>query len=180
MHLSAEAHYATPGLSFDTSTEKGSPFAYHVYGTAYLEATVDRLLGNYRIDSVKIVHDGGGSVDQLIDRGQIEGGLAQGIGWMTLEEIRYDEGGRILTATPGTYKVPDLFSAPERVEVEFLPNEERKHGLLNAKAVGEPPFLYGIGAYFALRNAVETGAPCTIHRTPLTPEYMFSILEREE
>ncbi len=186
VHLSAEAHYATPGIYFDSKTEKGVPFAYHVYGTAYAEVTIDRLLGTYRIDRVQIVHDGGANVDRLIDRGQVEGGLLQGIGWLTGEEMIYDSAGRPLTATAGTYKVPDLFSTPSVVEIEFLESEVEPATLLNAKAVGEPPFMYGIAAYFALRKAAEgavaqtaepvADAACAGHRAPLTPERVMELL----
>jgi xanthine dehydrogenase large subunit len=85
--LSEHSHYATPGLNFDQTKEKGHPFAYHVFGTAITVVTVDCLRGIYEFDAVKIVHDFGSSMNELIDRGQIEGGLVQGMGWMTMEEI---------------------------------------------------------------------------------------------
>lgn len=95
--LSAQAHYATPHLSFDMQTEKGGPFAYHVYGCAAIEVTIDCLRGRYQLDSIKIIHDIGQSLAPEIDRGQIEGAVVQGLGWMTMEEIRYDETGSLLS-----------------------------------------------------------------------------------
>lgn len=92
--LSAHAHYATPRLSFDRTKEQGNPFAYHVYGYAAVEVTLDCLRGTYHIDNVSIVHDAGESLAQDIDRGQIEGAVVQGLGWMTLEEIVHDSEGR--------------------------------------------------------------------------------------
>jgi xanthine dehydrogenase large subunit len=120
VQLSAEAHYSTPDLHFDKSVEKGRPFAYHTYGTAYFEAEVDRLLGTYRIEKAYVVHDLGRSINPLIDLGQVEGGMVQGIGWLTMEEMRYDETGRPLTATAGTYKIPDISFAPLDMKVQFL------------------------------------------------------------
>ena len=172
VHLSAEAHFATPELFFDKETEKGNPFAYHAYGTAYIEASVDRLLGTYDIDNVLIVHDIGESINETIDLGQIEGGLAQGIGWLTMEEMRYAPDGTPVTATAGTYKVPDMGSSPGNIETEFLPDAGNPKAVLNSKAVGEPPFMYGIGAYFAIMKAAGIKNPKYI--APLTPEQLLS------
>ncbi len=174
--LSALAHYATPGLAFDQATGKGSPFRYHVFGAALVEAEVDTLLGTGRIQRVTLVHDLGESLDELTDRGQIEGALVQGIGWMTTEEIRHDAHGRLVSDTLATYKVPDLPAAPE-IEVNLLsvPNPE---GLLHGKAVGEPPLVYGLGAFFALQDAIASHTPAAADAftTPLTPERIFGLL----
>jgi len=175
VHLSAEAHYATPDLHFDKEKEKGRPFAYHAYGTAYLEATVDRLLGTYRLDLVQIVHDSGRNINRLVDLGQVEGGLAQGIGWMTLEEMRYSSSGQPLTATAGSYKVPDISSAPAKIDCEFLQDADNPQAVLNSKAVGEPPFMYGIAAWFALQMAA--GFTTTDYSAPMTPEKLFMSLK---
>src|SRR5207248_6954996 len=103
--LSEHAHYATPDVHFDGTKEKGHPFAYHVYGTAITVVTVDCLRGIYEFDAVKIVHDFGSTMNPIIDRGQIEGGLVQGIGWMTMEEIIYDKDGKLRSNALSTYKV---------------------------------------------------------------------------
>jgi xanthine dehydrogenase large subunit len=138
--LSAQAHYATPGLFFDTEHEQGHPFAYHVYGAAIIEATVYGLRGAYRVDRVAVVHDVGLSLAPEIDRGQVEGGIVQGIGWLTAEELRYDPQGRLLTNSFSTYKPPDIHAVPD-IDVEFLENAPEPAGLLEAKSVGEPPVL---------------------------------------
>ena len=91
VNLSEHAHYATPGINFDWATAKGHPFAYHVYGTAIVGVTVDCLRGRYEVDYVKCCHDFGTSMNTSVDYGQIEGGIVQGIGWMTMEEVVYDE-----------------------------------------------------------------------------------------
>jgi xanthine dehydrogenase large subunit len=174
--LSALAHYATPGLSFDHTTNQGEPFRYHVFGAALVEAEVDVLLGTGRIERVTLVHDNGESLDELTDRGQIEGALVQGIGWMTTEEVRRDAKGRLLTDTLATYKVPDLPDAPE-IDVHLL-GELNPLGLLNSKAVGEPPLVYGLGAFFALQDAIASYAPgaAGVFTAPLTAERIFCLL----
>ncbi len=170
--LSEKAHYATPKIGFDKKTEKGSPFAYHVYGTAIITATVDCLRGKYEIDAVHIAHDFGKSMNPAIDYGQVEGGLVQGIGWMTMEEVAYDADGRLLSNALSTYKIPDLFAAPKQIDISPLQYEGHEMAILKSKAVGEPPLMYGIGAYFALQNAMRAFAPeiKPVFHAPLTPE----------
>lgn len=157
--LSEKGHYATPEIWFDKSKEKGHPFAYHVYGTAYTEAKVDTLRGIYDIETVEIIHDFGKSMNFLLDKGQVEGALIQGIGWLTIEEIKYDSNGKLLSNALSTYKVPDINSVPKNVTVEALDTEGHKNAILKSKAVGEPPFIYGIGAYFAVLNAIKAFNP---------------------
>jgi xanthine dehydrogenase large subunit len=170
--LTENAHYATPIIHFDKTKEKGHPFAYHVYGTAILTTTVDCLRGTYEFDSVKIIHDFGKSMNLGIDLGQIEGGLIQGIGWMTMEEISYAANGRLLSNALSTYKVPDVYSVPKEVEVIPLETEGNDMAVLKSKAVGEPPLMYGIGAYFAIQNAIRAFNPEYKMRfhAPMTPE----------
>jgi len=170
--LSEHAHYATPGIHFDPTKEKGHPFAYHVYGTAIVTATLDCLRGRYVIDAVKVVHDFGVSMNPLIDRGQIEGGIVQGLGWMTMEEVIYDEKGRLRSNTLSTYKVPDIYAVPEEISIEPLHTQRDNLAIFRSKAVGEPPLMYGIGAYFALRQAIRAFNPSANlpFSAPLTPE----------
>jgi xanthine dehydrogenase large subunit len=170
--LSENAHYATPIIHFDKSKEKGHPFAYHVYGTAITTVTLDCLRGVYEIDSVKIVHDFGKSMNLGIDIGQVEGALAQGIGWMTMEEIAYGNDGRLLSNALSTYKVPDIFSAPKTVETIPLEIDGNEMAIQKSKAVGEPPLMYGIGTYFAIQNAVKAFNKKykPKYHSPLTPE----------
>lgn len=178
INLSAQAYYATPGIYFDRTKEKGKPFAYHVFGTALTEITLDCLRGTYEIDSVLLVHDGGKSLNLLIDRGQAEGGLLQGIGWMTMEELIYSKEGQLLTDTSGTYKIPDIKSTPGTVEVHFLEDSDNPRAVLSSKAIGEPPFMYGIGTYFAIFNAMKAFRPDKeiFFESPLTPEKVLRYL----
>ena len=172
INLSAKGHFATPKIHFNTRTSKGHPFAYHVYGTAILICTVDCLRGNYEFDSVRIVHDFGASMNKGVDLGQIEGGLAQGIGWMTLEELIYDTKGRLKSGNLANYKIPDIYSVPKEVEVDYLETRGADLAILKSKAVGEPPLMYGIGAYFALYNAILAFNPSTRlpYSAPMTAE----------
>lgn len=170
--LSEHGHYATPDIYFDKTKEKGHPFAYHVYGTAITEVTVDCLRGTYEIDAVKLVHDFGSSMNPIIDRGQIEGGLVQGIGWMTMEEIVYDSNGKLRSNALSTYKIPDIYSVPKEISIEFLQTQKDNLAIFRSKAVGEPPLMYGIGAFFALRNAIKNfnAAAKPAFDAPMTPE----------
>ncbi|MEO5891239.1 MAG: molybdopterin cofactor-binding domain-containing protein [Ferruginibacter sp.] len=170
--LSEHAHYSTPGIHFDKTLEKGHPFAYHVYGTAITTVTVDCLRGIYEVDSVKLVHDFGSSMNKIIDLGQIEGGVVQGIGWMTMEEVVYDQEGRLRSNALSTYKVPDIYSVPKKIAVEFLETQKDNQAIFRSKAVGEPPLMYGIGTYFALRNAIKNFNPTfrPEFNAPMTPE----------
>lgn len=153
--LSEHGHYATPGVHFDNTVEKGHPFAYHVYGTAITTVTIDCVRGIYEVDAVRMVHDFGTTMNPIIDRGQIEGGLVQGIGWMTMEEIVYDKEGRLRSNALSTYKVPDIYSVPRQMELHFLETKNDNLAIFRSKAVGEPPLMYGLGTFFALRNAIK-------------------------
>jgi xanthine dehydrogenase large subunit len=174
--LSAQAHYATPRIHFDRETEKGEPFAYHVYGSAVVEATVDCLRGTYTIDRVGMVHDAGRSLNPVVDMGQLEGGLVQGIGWMTMEELLFADGLN-LTDTLSTYKIPDILCTPE-IEGHFLEDADNPNAVMHSKAIGEPPFMYGIGAYFALLDAMRAFRPDleTFFHAPMTPERVLMYL----
>lgn len=176
--LSELAHYTPPGIHFDATKEKGHPFAYHVYGTSLTTVTIDCMRGTYEVDSVKVVHDFGSSMNTLIDMGQCEGGIVQGIGWMTMEEIVYDKEGRLRSNALSTYKVPDIYSVPKQISIHPLETDKENLAVFRSKAVGEPPLMYGIGAYFALRNAVKAFNPSAdiSYDAPMTPEKVLMSL----
>ncbi len=170
--LTENGHYATPLIHFDKAKEKGHPFAYHVYGVAATTITLDCLRGTYEVDKVLIIHDFGNSINPVIDQGQIEGALVQGIGWMTLEEVVFDKKGKLLSNSLSTYKVPDIYAAPKVIECTPLETEGPELAVLKSKAVGEPPFLYGIGVFFAIQNAIKefNKEYKPDYDAPLTPE----------
>ncbi len=176
--LSEAGHYATPEIHFDKSKEKGHPFAYHVYGTAITTVTLDCLRGQYTVDSVEIIHESGKSFNPGLDMAQVEGAVVQGIGWMTMEEVVYNEKGKLLSDSLSTYKIPDIHSAPGVISVRFHESDEPTLAIMGSKAVGEPPLMYGIGTYFALRNAMKAFRPELepVFDAPLTPEKILMAL----
>lgn len=176
--LSEVGHYSTPIIHFDKSIEKGHPFAYHVFGAASVLVQLNTITGVYEIEEVNIIHDFGNSMNLILDKGQVEGALAQGIGWMTLEELDWDEKGRLLANSLSKYKVPDIFAATKSVKMEALKTEGPELAILKSKAVGEPPFMYGIGAYFALQNAIKAfNAQYEFKfNAPFTPEKVLMAL----
>ncbi|MFZ1678496.1 MAG: molybdopterin cofactor-binding domain-containing protein, partial [Saprospiraceae bacterium] len=181
VNLSEHAHYATPGVHFDWTIAKGHPFAYHVYGTAIVQVTLDCLRGIYEVDFVKGVHDYGKSMNALIDHGQIEGGIVQGIGWMTMEELVYDAFGKLRSNALSSYKIPDIYSVPHTIDIKSLSTTRENLAIFSSKAVGEPPLMYGIGAYFAIRDAVrafnKNASP--EYDAPFTPEKVLLNLYAE-
>lgn len=174
--LSCHDFYATPNVYHDQSTEKGRPFAYYSYAVSVTQVTLDCVRGTYQIDSVDIVQDVGQSLSKTIDLGQIEGAVVQGIGWATLEQLRRDASGRVITLA-NAYKIPDIKFGPKRWTVSLLANSNNPFAVSNSKAVGEPPFVHGLGAYFAILDALravrkDLPAPAL----PLTPEKVFMYL----
>lgn len=171
INLSETGHYSTPIIHFDSKKGVGHPFAYHVYGTAVLTTKVDCLRGTYEMEEVQIIHDFGKSMNPVIDTGQAEGAVVQGIGYVTMEELAYDKSGRLLSNSLSTYKVPDIYSAPKVLVIKPLKAAGHKLAILKSKAVGEPPLMYGLGAYFAIRNAVRAFNPdFDAFDAPITPE----------
>ena len=170
--LSAHGFFTPANIWFDKSIEKGRPFTYHVYGCGIFEVTVDCLRGTYDIDAVHLVHDLGRPMNERVDMGQIEGGLAQGLGWMTMEDLQYGANGQLLSGALASYKVPEVYFTPKQLNVTLLEDADNPHAPYGSKAVGEPPLLYGIGVFFALRNALQAYRPqrqLGFH-APMTPE----------
>ena len=117
-------------------------------------------------------------MNEIVDRGQCEGGIVQGIGWMTMEEIIFDKEGKLRSNALSTYKVPDIYSVPKEIQLHFLNTKKDNLAILHSKAVGEPPLMYGIGAFFALRNAIKTFNPSArpSFSSPMTPEKVLMSL----
>jgi xanthine dehydrogenase large subunit len=180
-NLSSQAQYAVPGIYFDRTINKGKPFAYYAIGSAVIEVTLDCLRGLYEFDSVKVVHDYGKSFSFIVDRGQTEGAIMQGLGWMTIEEVIYNKKGKLITDALSTYKVPDIHFTPKEIEIEFLESVENAAGIKGSKAIGEPPLMYGIGAFFAILNAMKAFNPDKEYKmsAPITPEKVLCELYSE-
>jgi xanthine dehydrogenase large subunit len=180
--LFAHGFYRTPEIHFDPATGRGRPFYYFAYGAAVSEVEVDGFTGDYRLLRTDIVQDVGDSVAAVIDRGQIEGGFIQGVGWLTIEELLWAKDGRLATAGASTYKLPSWSELPATFHVTFLPRATQPGVVFGSKAVGEPPLMLAISVREALRAAVgafaaqaaDSGdtAPITFG-SPATPERIF-------
>jgi xanthine dehydrogenase large subunit len=178
--LFATGHYATPDIHFDKEKGTGKPFHYFAFGAAVCEVEVERWTGQYRFRRVDILHDVGDSISPLVDRGQIEGGFIQGLGWLTTEELVWSESGVLQTAGASTYKLPTLGECPDDFRVELLKRAHEPGVVHGSKAVGEPPLMLAISAREALREAVAAfGAGGAIElASPATPEAVFWAIER--
>jgi xanthine dehydrogenase molybdopterin binding subunit/xanthine dehydrogenase small subunit len=152
--LSASGFYRTPGIGYDRSKGRGRPFYYFAYGAAVTEVEVDGYTGMKRVLAVDILHDVGESLNPGVDRGQIEGGFVQGMGWLTGEELRWNDKGRLLTHSASTYQIPSIGDAPERFNVELLPQAAQSGVIHGSKAVGEPPLMLAISVREAIRDAI--------------------------
>jgi xanthine dehydrogenase large subunit len=178
--LFAQGYYRTPGIHFDQKAGQGEPFHYFAFGAAVTEVEVDGFTGEHRVLRVDILQDVGDSVSPLIDRGQVEGGFVQGLGWLTLEELLWDAQGRVATAGASTYKLPSWSELPEVFQVNFLERASEPGVIFGSKAVGEPPLMLAISAREALRDAIGAFGPGGIVAldSPLTPERIYWAIEK--
>ncbi|MCZ4256701.1 xanthine dehydrogenase molybdopterin binding subunit [Sulfitobacter sp. G21635-S1] len=182
VHLSAAGFYKTPKIHWDRDTGTGRPFYYYAYGAACSEVTVDTLTGEYRVERTDILHDVGRSLNPIIDKGQVEGAFIQGMGWLTTEELWWDDKGQLRTHAPSTYKIPLASDRPRVFNVELATwSENRENTIKRSKAVGEPPFMLGISVFEALSHAVASVADyktCPRLDAPATPERVLMAIER--
>ncbi len=158
--LSATGYYATPDIHWDRAAGRGKPFHYFAYGAAATEVEVDSFTGMMRVLRADILHDAGDSINEGVNRGQIEGGFVQGMGWLTTEELKWDNQGRLLTHSPDTYKLPSVGDTPQIFNVTLLKKAAQKGVIFGSKAVGEPPLMLAISVREAIRDAVASfGVP---------------------
>jgi xanthine dehydrogenase large subunit len=183
--LFAAGYYRTEGLTWDATVFRGTPFKYFAYGVAAAEVEVDGFTGAYRTRRVDVVHDVGDSLSPLVDLGQIEGGFVQGVGWLTLEDLRWDTSdgdgrGRLTTQAASTYKLPSFSEMPEDFRVAMLEQAHEEGAVYGSKAVGEPPLMLAFSVREALRQACAAfGPPGTSVElsSPATPEAVYWALE---
>ncbi|MCL4107690.1 UNVERIFIED_CONTAM: hypothetical protein GTU68_022151 [Idotea baltica] len=181
--LSATGYYKTPKVAWDRIAGQGRPFLYFAYGAAVSEVIIDRLTGENRILRTDILHDVGASLNPALDIGQIEGAYVQGAGWLTTEELVWDDEGRLRTHAPSTYKIPACGDRPDIFNVTLWDRENQEDTIYRSKAVGEPPFMLGISAFLALSDAV---AACGTHgiypdlTAPATAENILASISRVE
>jgi len=183
--LSAEGFYATPDIHWDGAKMTGRPFFYYTYGAAVAEVVIDTLTGENRCLRVDIVQDCGASLNPVIDLGQIEGAFVQGMGWLTCEELWWDESGRLRTVGPSTYKIPGSRDVPPEFNVELLENTPNpENTIFRSKATGEPPLMLSIAVWLALRDAVSSmsgGKLAANLDAPATPEaVLFAVEDMKE
>jgi xanthine dehydrogenase large subunit len=178
--LFAEGFYRTPDIHFDRVTGRGTPFHYFAFGAAVSEVEVDRFTGDYRVRRVDILQDVGDSISPVIDRGQVEGGFLQGVGWLTLEELLWDDHGRLATAGASTYKLPSWSEMPPDFRVSFLQDARQSAVIFGSKAVGEPPLMLAISVREAIREAVAAfgAGEVVTFDSPATPERVFFAVRR--
>ncbi len=178
VQLSAAGFYKTPKIHYCRETASGRPFYYFANGAAVSEVIIDTLTGEYKLLRTDIIHDVGRSINPAVDVGQIEGGYVQGVGWLTCEELRWDEHGRLLTDGPATYKIPAIADAPPIFNVRLLENAANAEAtIFRSKAVGEPPLMLAISAWCAIRDAVASLADhriCPKLNAPATPEEILN------
>ncbi|MEM7608354.1 MAG: xanthine dehydrogenase molybdopterin binding subunit, partial [Myxococcota bacterium] len=178
--LMAAGYYRTPNIHYDEEAGRGKPFHYFAYGAAVTEVEVDGFTGQYRFKRVDILHDVGDSISPKVDLGQVEGGFIQGLGWLTREELRWNNQGRLTTAGASTYKLPTLDECPADFRVKLLPKAAEPGVIHGSKAVGEPPFMLALSAREALRQAAAAfgDAPQEVPvACPATPEAVYWALQ---
>jgi xanthine dehydrogenase large subunit len=178
IQLWSDGFYRTPKIHYDKATLTGRPFYYFAYGAACTEVAIDTLTGESRVLKVDILHDVGTSINPAIDVGQIEGGFIQGMGWLTTEQLVWNDKGLLSTHAPSTYKIPATGDVPEHFKVDFWPEPNREDNVFGSKAVGEPPLMLAISVYEALRDAVAFARPgrAVVLEAPATPEHVLQAL----
>ena len=179
IQLWSDGFYKTPKLHWDRETLQGRPFYYFAYGAAVSEVIIDTLTGEMKLLRADLLHDVGDSINTDIDIGQIEGGFIQGMGWLTSEDLWWNEAGKLTTHAPSTYKIPAVNDCPDDLRVNIFKNTNREDTIHRSKAVGEPPLLLGFSAFFAIRDAI---ASVNDYRTnpqlnaPATPESILQAI----
>jgi xanthine dehydrogenase large subunit len=180
IQLWSDGFYRTPKIHYDKTSLTGRPFYYFAYGAACTEVAIDTLTGESRVLKVDILHDVGTSINPAIDIGQIEGGFVQGMGWLTTEQLVWNDKGLLTTHAPSTYKIPATGDIPEHFKVDFWPEPNREDNVFGSKAVGEPPFMLAISVYEALKDAVAAGRSSSYPvrlTAPATAENVLNALQ---
>ncbi len=177
IQLWSDGFYRTPKIHYDKTTLTGRPFYYFAYGAACSEVAIDTLTGESRVLKVDILHDVGTSINPAIDIGQIEGGFVQGMGWLTTEQLVWDNKGHLSTHAPSTYKIPATGDIPAHFKVDLWPEPNREDNVFGSKAVGEPPFMLAISVLEAIKEAIAAARPGPVRlQAPATAEHVLAAL----
>jgi xanthine dehydrogenase molybdopterin-binding subunit B len=156
IHLSAAGYYRTPDIWFDRPKGVGKPFHYYTYGMAVSEVEVNLLTGRVKLLRADLVEDAGDSINPMIDKGQVIGGFVQGLGWVTTEDLKWNKDGKLLNASPDTYKIPTISDVSVELNVELLENAFNDNTIRGSKAVGEPPFPMAVSVWLAIKYAIAS------------------------
>lgn len=156
IQLWSDGFYATPKIHWDKENMKGHPFYYFAYGAAVSEVVIDTLTGEWKLLRGDLLHDAGNSINPAVDIGQIEGAYIQGMGWLTTEELWWNDDGKLMTHAPSSYKIPAVNDCPGDLRVKLFDNMNREETILRSKAVGEPPLLLPFSVFFAIRDAIAS------------------------
>ena len=181
--LAASGFYKTPIIHWDWTIGKGHPFHYYAFGAAVSEVEVDTATGMMQVRRVDILHDVGNSLNPGVDRGQIEGGFVQGMGWLTSEELLWNKDGRLLTHSASTYQIPAFSNAPMDFRVRLMPDTAQPRTIGNSKAVGEPPLMLAFSVREALRDAIAAALPpekIVALRSPATAEAIYRAVHPDQ
>jgi len=177
IQLWSDGFYATPDLHWDSETLSGRPFYYFAYGAAVSEVAIDTLTGEWKLLRTDLLHDVGNSINEAVDIGQIEGGFIQGMGWLTLEQLVWNDHGKLLTHAPSTYKIPAVSDCPKEFRTVLYHNPNTENTIMRSKATGEPPLLLAFSVLFAIRDAVASVADYKVNpslEAPATPEAILN------
>ena len=180
IQLSATGFYKTPTIHWDRDKGMGHPFYYFAYGAAVSEVSVDTFTGEYKVERVDILHDVGNSLNPEIDLGQVEGGFIQGLGWLTTEQLFWNDEGELKTHAPSTYKIPLISDRPRTFNISLASwSKNKSRTIKRSKAVGEPPFMLAISVHEALGMAISSCAEKKYRpnlNSPATPEEVLQCI----
>ncbi|APD93752.1 xanthine dehydrogenase molybdopterin binding subunit [Alteromonas mediterranea] len=177
--LSSTGFYKTPKLQYNRDTGEGRPFFYFAYGVSMSEVSIDTLTGEYTVDEVNVIHDVGSSLNPAIDIGQIEGAFIQGMGWLTTEDLKWNESGKLISENMATYKIPAIGDTPKVFNVKLFGRKNAEDSIYHSKAVGEPPFMLAISVWCAIKDAISSLSGYTLDPqldTPATPERVLNAI----
>jgi len=180
VQLWSDGFYATPKLHWDRNALQGRPFLYFAYGAAVSEVVIDTLTGESKLLRADLLHDAGNSINPAIDLGQIEGAFIQGMGWLTTEELWWNDAGRLMTHAPSTYKIPAVNDCPADCRVALFNNHNVEDTIFRSKAVGEPPLLLAFSVFFAIRDAIASVADYRLNpplNAPATGEAILTAVD---
>ena len=180
VQLWSDGFYATPGLHWDAKTMTGHPFSYYAYGAAVSEVVVDTLTGEWKLLRADALYDAGASLNPAIDIGQVEGAFIQGMGWLTTEELWWNDAGKLMTHAPSTYKIPGISDCPEDFRVRLFDNRNVEDSIHRSKATGEPPLLLPFSVFFAIRDAISSVGDHRVNpplNAPATSEAILRAIE---